>query len=356
MIILSPGPANISERVRNAMLLPDICHRDSEFRELLKEIRKNILKVCNVGDGFKNAVFSGSGTLAVESALSALTGWDKKVLIISNGAYGERASAICRLHGVPNEEMRLPWGELPDLNKVEAELKKDHFGAVYIVHHETTTGLLNPLPDVAEIARRKGKLMLVDGISSIAGEALDLEGWGIDMITGSANKCIRGVPGASFAVVSDRFIKEIEVCRNPIFYGDLLKYIDAEGNGETPFTPAVQVFYAFREALRETLEEGIDNRIKRYRVVAKRLRDGLVSIGLEFYIPEAAMSNTMTAVYLPDGFDYKTLHDRCKQRGYVIYPSQGDLARTTFRLGTVGIIAERDIDNFLDVFRSIILP
>ena len=104
------------------------------------------------------------------------------------------------------------------------------------------------------------------------------------------------------------------------------------------------------------MEDGIDDRIERYRAVAKRLRDGLVSIGLKFYIPEAAMSNTMTAVYLPDGFDYGTLHDRCKQKGYVIYPSQGDLAKTTFRLGTVGLLSDSDIDNFLNILRSIILP
>lgn len=168
----------------------------------------------------------------------------------------------------------------------------------------------------------------------------------------SANKCIRGVPGASFAVVSNRFIQEIEACRISTFYGGFLRHLNAEDKGETPFTPAVQVFYA----LRETLEDGIDGRIKRYLAVAKRLRDGLRAVGLAFYIPEAVMSNTMTTVYLPGGFGYEALHDRCKQNGYVIYPSQGDLAGKTFRVGTVGIISDSDIDNFLNVLRLIILP
>jgi len=153
MIIFSPGPANISDRVRKALLVPDVCHRDSEFRVLLQEIRENLLRVCGVNEGFKSVVFSGSGTLAVESALSALSGWKKNVLVISNGVYGERAAAICRLHGMHYEEMKLPWGVPPDPNKVEERLKEKVFGAVYLVHHETTTGLLNPLPEIAEIAR-----------------------------------------------------------------------------------------------------------------------------------------------------------------------------------------------------------
>lgn len=354
MIIFSPGPANISDRVRKALTLTDICHRDSEFRELQREIREYILRVCGVNKGFKSVVFSGSGTLAIESTMAALSGWNKKTLIISNGVYGERAAEICRLHGTPIEEIKLPWGVLPDLNQVEAKLKQDIFGALYVVHHETTTGLLNQLPDISAIAKQNGKLVLVDGVSSIAGEEIDLEGWGIDMITGSANKSIRGVPGASFALVSQRFIKTAEECRQSAYYASLLRHLDSEEKGETPFTPAVQVFYAFREALEELLEEGVGSRIDQYRTISKMLREGLRSINLKFYLPDSAMSNTMTAVYLPHDYDYEALHDQCKQRGYVIYASQGKLAANTFRLGTVGVISKSDIEGFLNVLRELL--
>ena len=174
------------------------------------------------------------------------------------------------------------------------------------------------------------------------------------MIAGSANKCIRGVPGASFPVVGDRFLRVAENCQSPAYYAGLLRHLNEEEKGETPFTPAVQVFYAFREALRELLDEGVDSRVEHYRNISQILREGLRSIGLESYLPDSAMSNTMTAVYLPQGYDYESLHDRCKQRGYVIYASQGKLAKSTFRLGTVGLISESDIEGFLNVLQSLL--
>ena len=354
MIIFSPGPANISERVRKAMLAEDICHRDREFSELLGEIREDLLRIAGVWEGYEGVVFSGSGTLAIESCLSALSGWNRKVLVISNGVYGERAAEISRLYRTPIQEMRLPWGDSLDLNEVESRLRQDMFGAVYLVHHETTTGLLNPLPEIAAIARRNSRMVLVDGVSSIAGEEIDLEGWGVDLITGSANKCIRGVPGASFALVSRRFVREAERCRGSVYYADLLRHLKEEQKGQTPFTPAVQVFYAFREALRETLEQGVDERIRRYGIISGMLRKGLRSMGLEFYIPEQSMSNTMTTVRLPQGYDYEILHKGCRQGGYVIYASQGDLFKSTFRLGTVGLISKGDIEGFLNLLKSLV--
>jgi len=353
MILFTPGPANISERVRAALLHPDIGHREREFSDLLAEIRRHLLEVCGVGAAYRSVVFSGSGTLAIESALAALSGWGKKVLVLANGVYGERATDICRVHDTPLEEMRTPWGEVPDLGRVEETLRWDGVGAVYVVHHETTTGLLNPLPEIAAMARTRGKMVLVDGVSSIAGERLDLDAWGIDMISGSANKCLRGVPGASFVLASHRFLGEAERCKPSSRYADLLGHLKAEERGETPFTPAVQVFYALREALRETLEEGVGARINRYRSIASTLREGLRSLGLKLLLPESLLSNTMTCVRLPKGLGYESLHHACRERGYVIYASQGELAKTTFRLGTVGPIREKDIAGFLAALRVI---
>lgn len=354
MIIFSPGPANISERVRRSLTLPDICHRDTEFAKLLVDVRNMILKICQVGNDYRSIVFSGSGTLAIESVIASLGGYNKKILIISNGVYGERAADIARHYQINIEEIRLPWGILPDLNRINDKLKEDKIGAIYIVHHETTAGLLNPLAQISGIAKKYQKMVLVDGISSIAGEVLDIDAWGIDAIAGSANKCIRGVAGIAFTVVSKNFLKTIEKCKSRSYYADLLRHLKAEDNGQPLFTPPIQVFYAFREALKELLDEGVQERINYYKIISKVLRNGLKKLKLKFYIAQHLMSNTMTAVYIPLGYDYRTLHRACKEKGYVIYGSQGKLARNIFRLGTVGLISHKDILGFLKVFGKIL--
>lgn len=354
MIIFSPGPANISERVRKALVLPDICHRDSEFSNMLAESRTSILKVCRAQKGYRTVVLGGSGTLAIESIIAALGGYRKKILVISNGVYGERAAYIARHYKIPIHEVRLPWGVLPDLARIESLIKDKTFGALFIVHHETTTGLLNPLPEISHIAKRYRKLVLVDGVSSIGGEKLDVKSWGIDAIAGSANKCIRGVPGIGFTVLSEDFIRLIQQCKTRSFYADLLSHLRAEDLKQPLFTPPVQVFYAFREALRELLEEGINERIGNYIEISSFLRDGLKKLGIEFYLPEIDMSNTMTVSYMPKYFNYAKLYSPCKRKGYVIYASQGKLAKTTFRLGTVGLITKNDIAGFLRVLSGIL--
>lgn len=353
MIIFSPGPANISERVRKALTLPDICHRDSEFAELLNEIRHLILKACQVEDGYKSVVFSGSGTLAIDSAISALATANGKLLILANGVYGERAIEVARLYNLDIEEIKLPWGTFPDLNQVEDSLKKNNIFGIYLVHHETTTGLLNPLKEISLVAKNCGKMILVDAVSSIAGEVLEAQAWGIDLLIGSANKCIRGVPGASFIVASEKFIDMVKKGQRQTYYADFLAHLMAEEEGEPPFTPAVQVFYAFREALKETLEEGVAQRISHYQNISGLLRDGLKRLGLKMYLSESIISNTMTMVYLPEKFTYTLLHDVCKKRGYVIYGSQGHLKDKTFRLGTVGVVSDRDIQGFIKCLEQI---
>jgi 2-aminoethylphosphonate-pyruvate transaminase len=354
MIIFSPGPANISERVRKALTLPDICHRDEEFTRILNETRKYILDVCGVKDGYKSIVYTGSGTAAIESAISSLTGVIKKLAIISNGVYGKRAQEVAEVFGVEKDVFSSPIDKLPDISKLEGFLKSSNAEAVYLVHHETTTGLLNPLKEIAAISKKYGKYVLVDGVSSIAGEELNLKSWGIDLIIGSANKCIRGVPGLSFIVAEEGFLSKLKSRKRVVYYLDLIDHLEREEKGETPFTPAVQTFFAFREALLETLEEGVQNRIAHYKKIAKKLRTGLKELGLTILVPEEILSNTMTTVALPSGKTFEELHSKCKKKGFVVYNSMGELKGKTFRLGTVGLIIEKDISNFIPVLKEAI--
>jgi len=355
MIIFSPGPANISKRVRKALTLPDICHRDVEFSELLAEVKSLMAKALGIENKtYEIVLFSGSGTLAIEALMTCFTGWDKTLLIVCNGIYGERAAEICRTYRVKVKEYKLEWGKPPDLAAVEKELKNPDIGGIHVVHHETTTGLLNPLKEIAGLAKKYNKLVLTDSVSSIGGgEYLDF-GWGIDAALGSANKCFHGVPGVSFAILSKDFLSVARKRERRSFYSDLITHLDREMKNETPFTPPVHSLFALREALRETLDEGIENRISHYQRISKLLREGLKKLGLKLYLPEELYSNTMTSVYLPAGFTFQELHDTIKKRGFIIYDAQGQLKGKLFMLGVVGVITEKNIKEFLAVLGEVL--
>ena len=354
MLILSPGPANISERVRGALTVPDIGHREPEFSTLLEDTKSLLLEICGVPRGYSCAVLSGSGTTGIEATITSLCDATSGVLILANGVYGERAAQIAGVYGVPHTLESFEWTLPLPLDRVEALVAATPHDAVYLIHHETTTGVLNPLKEVAEIARHHHKWVLVDAVSSVAGEELDLPGWGVDLVVGSANKCLRGVPGASFVVLSDDLREVISKRRQVAFSTDLVSTLSKEDDGETPFTPPIQTIYALREALLELTEAGVQNRIAGYRSIAKTLRDGLSELELTFLVERKHFSNTMTSVMLPEGHSYSTLHDPLKDSGYVIYKSQGNLSNTSFRLGTVGIITPEDIHGFLGAMQQVL--
>jgi 2-aminoethylphosphonate-pyruvate transaminase len=354
MIIFSPGPANISERVRSAMSNPDIGHRESEFTEMLQETRSMLLDICGVPEGYACAVLSGSGTTGIEASITSLADVSNGVLILANGVYGDRAAQIAQVFQIPHTLEKFDWTAPIALDRAEQLISATSHGAVYLIHHETTTGVLNSLQGVAEIAKGHEKWVMVDAVSSVAGEELHLAKWGVDLVIGSANKCIRGVPGIGFVVVSDAFREAISQRRAVAFSTDLVSTLDREETGETPFTPPVQTMYALREALRELLEEGVSARITHYQDIAKTMRDGLSALELSFLVPREHLSNTMTTVMLPEGITYSGLHQPLKDQGYLIYKSQGHLSETTFRLGTVGVISQEDVRGFLSALGKLL--
>lgn len=353
MIIFSPGPSNISERVRAALTLPDICHRDEEFRTLLHDIRAAILDLAGVrSPEFRSVVFTGSGSVAIESAVAAARPLGR-MLVVSNGAYGERASAMGRYHGVEVVEWQLEWGQEVDPEQLATQIDETRPRSVYIVHHETSTGRLNDLATLAPVIKRRDCLLLVDGISSLGGEPLDVGSWGIDALMGSANKCLRGIPGVSFLVASQAFL-DVAGQQRAAHYGNLWSHLEAEEVGETPYTPALQAFFALREALSEVIEEGVDQRIRHYRELSQHMMTGLRDLGLELVLPPEAYGHTLLSYDLPDGFDFVRLHDSLKRKGYVIYDAQGSLKGKVFRLGLVGHFGMSEVDGFLAALTQVL--
>ncbi|MBY0248763.1 MAG: aminotransferase class V-fold PLP-dependent enzyme [Nitrospiraceae bacterium] len=359
MVLLNPGPVNVSERVRQALLRPDICHRESEFTELLHRIQSKLLKAFVPGaeSEYVAVVMTGSGTATVEAALMSSLPHGRRMLILNNGVYGERMSQIIGLHRLGVSELKSDWTARPDPDKLLLALRQhQEVHAVAMVHHETTTGLLNPVQEIAEIVDSQNRVFVLDAVSALAGETIDIARSHIYMVTGTAGKCIQGFPGVSFVLVRKGFVEKMRAYPKRSWYLHLTHYIDDEGRGTIPFTPAVQVYYAFDEALSELLEEGVANRIQRYKQIAALIRDRMAKLGVKALLPPDRQSNTITAYYLPEGVSYQSLHDRLKTQGYVIYAGQGNLENKIFRVANMGALTAAQFAGFLDAFEQACKP
>jgi 2-aminoethylphosphonate-pyruvate transaminase len=357
MILLNPGPVNVSERVRKALLRPDICHREPEFAELLLRIRRKLLQAFVPGaeSDYAAIILSGSGTAAVEAALLSSIPLGKRGLVINNGVYGERMANILGLHRLGVSEFRLDWTARPDPERLRLALRQHpEVHAVAMVHHETTTGLINPVKEIAEVVDSQNRVFILDAISALGGEPIDIAGPHIYMVAGTAGKCLQGFPGLSFVLVRKGFMERMKNYTKRSWYLHLPHYYESEEQGSIPFTPAVQLCYAFEEALDELLEEGVSGRIQRYHRMAALIRDGMRALGIKPLLPADVQSNTITAYHLPNGLSYQTLHDRLKEHGYVIYAGQGQLQSKIFRVANMGVLTEHDLKEFLSVFQRIV--
>jgi len=351
-VLLNPGPVNITEKVRQAMTLPDLCHREKEFSLLMASIRAKLLQAFNIEEAFTSTLVSGSGTAALEMAVSSSLSPGRSMLVIENGVYGERISKLCDVYNFRYHSIKLDWGIPPNLKDIENKLKtQNDIEVVSLVHHETTTGLLNPLQSVGELAKKYGKIFLVDCISSIAGDEIDFNF--IDLAVGTANKCLQGVPGVSFVLLQKRDLVRLLKIPARNLYFNLTEYHKAQEAGEILFTPAIPAHYALDAALDELMEETVSGRIQRYSNAAKFLRNGFQKLNLEILIPEELRSNCLTGLKLPNGVSYENLHRELRTKGFVIYAGQGNLNGRIFRIANMGDIKQEEFQQLLEVFKEI---
>lgn len=352
--LLCPGPVNVTSAVRRAVAGPDLCHREPEFSALLAGVRRKLAKAFGVTATHAPVIISGSGTAALESAVLASVRPGRKLLVIDNGVYGARIAHIATLYRIPVVAMKCPMLEPIDLAQIEAKLRRDTMiDTVAVVHHETSTGVLNPVAQIAAMARRAGKAVLVDAISSIGAEAVPLTQ--IDLCVGSAGKCLHGYPGLSFVFVAKRFVPRMTGPPRSL-YLDLRTALTAQEAGEPPFTPAVPLIQAFDIALDELLRQGVPARIRKYRARAAFLRRGFDRLGLQPLAPRALQCHSLTALRLPAGVTYDRLHDAMKREGYVIYAGQSQYRRTMFRIAHLGALSRSDVSGVLRALRRALAP
>ena len=357
MLLLNPGPVNLTERVRRSLLQADLCHRESEFYDLQDEARTRLLAVYDLDPVRWQAVLlTASGTAAVESMVAALVPDGGRVLVIENGVYGERIAQICARYRVPLARWIGSWRVAPDLDAIAARLDAPGTGGRFthlaLVHHETTTGRLNDLPAFCRLCRTRDVKLLLDGVSSFGAEAIDFSEPSLDAVAATANKCLHGVPGAAFVIVRR---DSLATAASRTFYLDLGRLAVLQDQRGTPFTPAVHAYYALVEALKEYAEEGGRTaRHARYAGLAAQVRAGLERHGIRSLLPSGESSVVLSAYHLPGGMAYSVLHDVLKARGFVIYAGQGDLSKTLFRISTMGNLTAQDMQCLVDCFGRLV--
>ena len=355
MILLNPGPVNVSERVRQALMRPDICHRESEFTDLLQGIREKLIRAfaANYSSEYVALVMTGSGTAAVEAAITSCVAPGRRLMVIKNGVYSQRISQMAAAHKIQAAELAGEWDQRFAVEPVTVALRQNAaIQTIAIVQHETSTGMLNPVKDIGAIAKKAGRYLLVDGVSSLAGEEIDFNAYNIGLIAGSSGKCIQGFPGVGFVIVRRDLMEQMVNYERRSVYLHLASYYKEQEEGSIPFTPAVQLYYAFDEALNELLEEGVANRIARYRKAARTIRNYMRAMRMKFYLREPLWSSTLTAFKLPEGVYYDHLHDLLKEQGYVIYAGQAQLAESLFRVANMGALTDAQIDGFVKAFET----
>ncbi len=354
MILLNPGPVNVSERVRKTLVRPDLCHRESEFDALVQGIRQKLVRafVPEAESEYTALVLTGSGTAAVEGMVLSSVPAGKRALILNNGVYGERLSfMVGGSHRLGVAELKFDWSTCPDPERVRLALRQHpEVHTVAMVHHETTTGLINPVKEIAQVVDSENRAFVVDSVSGLGGEPLEIARGHLYAVAGTAGKCIQGFPGVSFVIVLKAFMERMLSYPKRSWYLSLANYYESQEKGSVPFTPAVQVYYAFDEALAELLEEGVAARIQRYRAAATRIRERLTGLGIKPLLPAEQQSNSITAFYLPEGVSYQTLHDRLKEQGYIIYAGQGQLEPKIFRVANMGALSLEMFDGFCTAF------
>ena len=349
MILLNPGPANTTDTVKQAMTRPDICPREQEFGDVLAWVRDAVTRVVHEGDAYTSVLFGGSGTAAVEAAIASAVPQDGRLLVIDNGSYGARIAQIAAAYGIGHDVLKLGVGGRVDPNRVASALDAARYTQLAVIHHETSTGILNPVEELGPLCKARGVEMIVDAMSSYAGIPIDVEAMGVDFLMSSSNKCIQGMAGLGFVICRKSRLAAMEPVPGRSFYLSLAgQHRFFEQHHQMQFTPPVQVVYALQTALQEYFLEGAENRHARYVANWEVLDGGMRELGFRRLLSDGMLSRILTSYIEPDHprYDFGRMHDMLYQKGFTIYPGKG-ADRATFRLANMGNVCSDDMNDFL---------
>ncbi|WP_421876998.1 2-aminoethylphosphonate--pyruvate transaminase [Pacificispira sp.] len=353
-LLLTPGPLTTSKSVKQAML-HDWGSRDPAFIALNRRVLEGLAEIAG-GDGLVTVPMQGSGTFAVEAMIGTFVPRDGKILILINGAYGQRAGRIA-------DRARRAWTALetaedtpPDLAALTAALDVDPaITHVFAVHCETTSGILNPIADIADTVAAKGRRLLVDSMSAFGALEIDAAEVRYDALAASSNKCLEGVPGLGFVLCREDALRAAEGNAHALSLDLADQFLTLERTGQYRFTPPIHVIAALAQALDEHRDEGgVAGRGERYRRNCRTLIDGLRDLGFETLLPDALQAPIIVTFRMPahPNFSFQTFYDALAERGFLIYPGKLTVAES-FRIGCIGRLDERDMAGAVEAVRDV---
>lgn len=350
-LLLTPGPLSVTKSVKAAMLR-DWCTWDDDYKEIVQKIREKLTRLgTDRTDKYTSVLMQGSGTFSVESVIGTVVPDRGKLLVLPNGAYGDRIVQIARtakINCIFNDSGEL---EPPDVEKLEMTLKADpSITHVAVVHSETTTGMLNPIEDIGKIVKKYEKIFIVDAMSSFGGIPMDMDALGCDFLISSANKCIQGVPGFGFIIANREILANCKGQARSLSLDLYDQWNSMEKDqGKWRYTSPTHVVRAFYQALLELEEEGgIAKRAERYMANHRTLVDGMRTLGFRTLLPDAYQGHFITSFYSPesDKYNFNTFYNMLKKQGFVIYPGKVSKA-SAFRIGNIGDVYPADMERLL---------
>jgi aspartate aminotransferase-like enzyme len=344
-----PGPTPLPLEVREAQSAPMIDHRGTEFGEMLREISPAIAGL--IGTRQEVLLLTGSGSGAMEAAVVNTLSPGDRVLAVTIGSFGDRFAKIATAFGAAVERFEVPWGQAVDPAELAAHLAANPaYRAVLITHNETSTGVTNPLEELAGVVRAApgDPLLVVDGISGLGALPFEMDAWGIDLVISASQKAFMASPGIAIAALSQRAWEAAEVARMPRAYWDLREARTWAAKGQTPWTPAVSIIFGLRVGVRRLVAEGRERTWARHGAIATAVQAGLEALGLRLVAAPGVRSHTVTAAWLPDGLEWAPFNAAMRARGLIVAGGQGAFAGRILRLGHMGAVG---IDEMRDAVR-----
>ncbi|MBX3257189.1 MAG: 2-aminoethylphosphonate--pyruvate transaminase [Chitinophagaceae bacterium] len=356
-LLFTPGPLSTSLTVKQAML-EDMGSRDHAFVKAVKEIREDLLLLAHAPkeEGYECVIIQGSGTFGVESVISSVVGENDKLLVLVNGAYGERIVKMAKIHKLAHDVLRFEEDAIVDPGDVDSYLAQ-HKDITHVacIHSETTTGLFNPIQAIGAVCKEHNKIFIVDAMSSFGGVTMDMVTMNIDFLVSSSNKCIEGVPGFAFALCKKKELEKAKGQARSLSLDLYEQWAGLEANGQFRFTPPTLSIMAFKQAMKELEEEGgIAAREQRYKTNKKILDEGMHLMGFQQYLKPGIQGHIITSFLYPSSPDFKfdRFYEKLNQRGFVIYP--GKLSKTdAFRIGNIGQIFPDDVRALLKAIKEV---
>jgi 2-aminoethylphosphonate-pyruvate transaminase len=348
-LLLTPGPLTTSKAIKEAMV-HDWGSRDATFVGINKAVMDELPRVIHGEDAFVTVPMQGSGTFAVEAMLTSFVPRDGKVLVLINGAYGQRARRILEIAGRGVTVHETAEDMIPDLAEVDAMLAADPaISHVFAVHCETTSGILNPVEAIAALVKRHGRRLLIDAMSAFGALPLNSREVYFDAVAASSNKCIQGVPGLGFVLARKSALAETKGNATTLVLDLHDQSATFERTGQYRFTPPIHVIVAFHAALQEFWAEGgVAGRGERYAENARILIEGMQELGFKTLLPATKQAPIIVTFHMPQdkAFVFQRFYDALKEAGYVIYPGKLTVA-DSFRIGCIGALGAQDMRAFL---------